>query len=140
MPRLELGQSALIIDPKKISPNKMDEISEALGEVKLKNSIFHKYPLEDQETLEQWQERVSPLMQEEIKKREDESGSEYLKRVFKQDNKKQVLFDTLSALAKIFNQSDKVSQEAFNNASYVEMKKFVVDTLKACDIPTTDFE
>lgn len=141
MPRLELGSSSLIIDSKKISPNKMDEISEALSDVKLKNSIFYKYPLEESETLEQWHERVTPLMKEEAAKRDDEDGGEYLKRVlYKQESKKQVLFDTLQALAKIFNQSDKVTMEAFNNTSYMDMKKFVVDVLKACDLPTVDFE
>jgi hypothetical protein len=139
--RLELPPGNLVINTDKITPNKMEKLSEVLGEVRLKHSPFTKYPMEDDETFEQWQERVNPKLIEMNKKKEGEKAAEYLARIYKVDlDKKELVFDTLSALAETFDQGAKVTKETFGNGSYVQMKGFVKDVLKSCDFDARDYE
>lgn len=138
--KLDLPPGSLVVDTNKITPTAMEALADALGEVKQKHSIFAKYPLEDDETLEQWQERVLPDLTNETKKKDGEKAEDYLKRVFKTElDKKDLIFDTLSAFAGVFGGKE-VTKESFNKASYVSMKAFIKDVLKACDFPTSDYE
>src|SRR5665213_671634 len=96
--RLELPPSNLTINTDKITPNKMEKLSEVLAEVRLKHSPFTKYPMEDDETFEQWQERINPKLLELNKKKDGEKADEYLHRIFKIElDKKEIVFDTLCA-------------------------------------------
>jgi hypothetical protein len=137
--RLDLAPGVLIVNPEKITPTQMDELTDLLAEVSLKSTIFGKYPLQDNESLEEWRERVEKEIPEKNKKKEDETASEYMKRVFKpQQDKKQMVFDTLEAMAKVFGGS--VSHEGFMKQPYGDSKSFVVKVLKAIDFPTGEYE
>jgi hypothetical protein len=138
---LNLGQSRLIIDPNIITPEKIDILSDNLGKVKLKHSIFTKYPLLDDENTEQWQERVLPLMGEETKKKEGESAEDYLSRVFKPDQEKRaIMYDTCIAVADSFERGGAVSPEVLKKVVYGEIKAFLVGVLKHCDLGYSEFE
>ena len=137
----EIGQSRIIVHLDKVTPAKIDQLANKLGEVKQKNSIFGKYPLEDGETLEKWQERVLPLLGEETKKKEDEDVDTYMTRIFKPENdKKQLVLGVLSAIGETFDQPGKVTKEVEDQFPYISTKMKIVSLLKACDLPTMDLE
>jgi hypothetical protein len=139
--RLELPPGHVVINTDKITPNKMEKLSEVLGEIRLKHSPFSKYPMEDDETYDQWAERVNPKLIEANKKKEGEKTEDYLKRLYKVElDKKEIVFDTLLALACVFDQGKAVTEEAFGNGSYTQMKGFVRDVLKSCDFDVKDYE
>ena len=139
--KLELPPKFLLIDTDSITPAKIDEIAAELGQVNKDHSIFGKYPMEEFETIEQWQERVMPLLAEETKRKDDESNEVWLLRAHTvKPDKLKLVKDTLAALAKVFGQAGVVNDESFNRCGYPIIKKFIRDVLKECDFDTKDFE
>jgi hypothetical protein len=139
--KLSLPPKEFIVNTDSITLAKIDEISEALGEVSKANSIFGKYPMFEEESLEEWQTRVMPILGEETKKKDGETNEEYLLRVHTvKPEKGKLLFDTLQALSKVFGQKESVTKETVEKGSYSQMKRFVRDILKECDFETKDFE
>lgn len=139
--RLDLPPVVLLVDTDKITPDQMDEIADALAEVSYKNSIFAKYPMEKGETEEEWSARVSPLISEDRSRKEKESMEAYLKRIFKDNNgnKSKLIFDTLVALAKIFNQPA-VVKENYGKGSITQIKGFIREILTTCSFSVKDYE
>lgn len=119
----------------------MEKIAEGMSEVKQKHSLFAKFPMEDDEDVDAWAERILPLMDAENKKLDTETKEEYVKRVYSLRLDKQTLVkDTVSMLAKVFGQGEKVDELGLKNASYPAIKAFIVDVFSALDLSTKDFE
>lgn len=137
--RLALGQGVLLVNPDSITPDQMDSLSDQLGEVTRKHSIFGKYPLKDGETIDEWRERVEKEIPEKNKKKDEESAEDYLKRIFKpQRDKHELIFDVLMSFCSVFGGS--MTREGFRSSPYGESKSFVLKVLKGIDFPTAEYE
>lgn len=137
----EVGQGRIIIHPSAITPFKLDILAEKLGEVKRKHSIFGKYPMEEGETLEKWQERVLPLITSEQTMKEDEGTESYMTRIFKQEmSRKPLIKDTLEAIGEAFDQPGRVTDETYAQIPILLTQAKMIDFLKACDFNTSDYE
>lgn len=137
--RLDLNPGVVVVNTDKITPDQMDDLSDQLAEVSRKHSIFGKYPMEEGETIEAWKERVEKEIPEKNRRKDEESVDEYMKRIFKpQQDKKLMLFDTLSAISHTFGGS--VSYEGFRKAPYGDSKNFVLKVLKGMDFPVVEYE
>jgi hypothetical protein len=134
----------LAIDTNRISILKRDELASRLSDLKVKNSLFNDYPLEEGESLEDWQTRIAPELVAKDARKDGEGSDAYVKRVIldKDSSKftKGLVFDTLQLLGELFDNKDKVTQDAFNNTSYVASKAYIKDILDPLDIDTKSFE
>ena len=131
----------LVVTLDQLTFGRMEKIAEGMSEVKQKHSLFAKFPMEDNEDVDAWAERILPLMDAENKKLDTETKEEYVKRVYSLRLDKQTLVkDTVSMIAKVFDQESKVDEEGFKKASYPAVKEFVISVLDAVDLSTKDFE
>ena len=131
----------LVVTLDQLTFGRMEKIAEGMSEVKQKHSLFAKFPMEDNEDVDAWAERILPLMDAENKKLDTETKEEYVKRVYSLRLDKQTLVkDTVTMLAKVFDQESKVDEEGFKKASYPAVKEFVISVLDAVDLSTKDFE
>lgn len=131
----------IVVNVNQLTFEKMEFLASGMADVKQKHSLFAKYPMEDDEDVDAWAERILPLMDAENKKLDTETKEEYVKRVYSLRLDKQVLVkDTVAMIAKVFDQESKVDEEGFKKASYPAVKEFVISVLDAVDLSTKDFE
>ena len=131
----------IVVNVNQLTFEKMEFLASGMADVKQKHSLFAKYPMEDDEDVDAWAERILPLMDAENKKLDTETKEEYVKRVYSLRLDKQVLVkDTVAMIAKVFDQEGKVDPEGFKKASYPAVKEFVISVLDAVDLSTKDFE
>lgn len=132
---LNLGKNRLVVDPDKITLKKIKELAKAVTEIKIKNGIFGKYPMKVGETPEEYQKRVN----EEIKDKpigmlKDETSEDYVRRIHNPMDNHSTIFELLSAIAAVFEQEKKVSEDAYDETPYIKAKDFVVAVLDYCDL------
>ena len=138
---LNTSPTRLIIDPNVITPRRVDILAENLAKVNLKHSLFTKYPMLEDETNDQWNERVLPLMMEANKKKEDEDNDKYLLRIFKPNmERKEVMFDTICAIADSFDKAGAVTKDNYMDIPTHELKSFTFGILKHCDLDASGLE
>lgn len=131
----------IVINVNQLTFERMEFLASGMADVKQKHSLFAKYPMEDDEDVDAWAERILPLMDAENKKLDSETKEEYVKRVYSLRLDKQTLVkDTVAMIAKVFDQEGKVDPEGFKKASYPAVKEFVISVLDAVDLSTKDFE
>lgn len=134
---LELKTERVVIAPDKITIKKLKELAIGLQEVRKSHSVFAKYPLLENETIEEWEKRCQPLAEADEKRKEDEKMDEWLKRrYFKVDlDRLDMLVDTLKLFASTFEgQGWKVTDEQLDTLAYPDLKRFVNDVLSLCDL------
>lgn len=137
---LSLGSNRLVVMREQLTWDALENIASAYAEVKQKHSIFGQYPMADNETVEDWATRVDATINEGNKKKDDETYNEYLKRAMTRKlDKQELVKDTIRALAKIFGQEEKVTDEGFKASSYPECKDFLITVFEAVDLSTVDF-
>ena len=131
----------VVVNVNQLTFEKMEALASGMADVKQKHSLFAKYPMEDDEDVDAWAERILPLMDAENKKLDTETKEEYVKRVYSLRLDKQTLVkDTVAMIAKVFGQGDKVDSDGFKQASYPAVKEFVISVLDSVDLSTKDFE
>jgi hypothetical protein len=131
----------IVVNVNQLTFERMEFLASGMADVKQKHSLFAKYPMEDDEDVDAWAERILPLMDAENKKLDTETKEEYVKRVYSLRLDKQTLVkDTVGMIAKVFDQEGKVDPEGFKKASYPAVKEFVISVLDAVDLSTKDFE
>lgn len=131
----------IVVNVNQLTFERMEFLASGMADVKQKHSLFAKYPMEDDEDVDAWAERILPLMDAENKKLDTETKEEYVKRVYSLRLDKQTLVkDTVAMIAKVFDQEGKVDPEGFKKASYPAVKEFVISVLDAVDLSTKDFE
>ena len=131
----------IVVNLNHLTFSAMEKLAEGYAAIKQKHSLFHKYPMQEDEAVDVWAERILPLMEEENKKGEKESTEAYITRVYALKLDKQVLLkDTVGLIAETFGQGGNVDDLGFNNASYPSVKAFVMDVFRALDLSTRDFE
>lgn len=146
---LEVGEHRLVVDDKNILFDTIELLVEKLGEVNLKHSVFGRYPIADNESVEEWSERIKTVIEEMNeklqveKKQEGESLSAFLKRV--QDPEisgiaNEKYFDALKAIADVFGQGHKVTPESFKKTSAPLAQDFILNVLKKCKLSTSAYE
>ncbi len=136
------GENSFSLNTERLTPDSIDILAEKLTDLKLKHSVFGKYPIWKDETVDDWSKRIQPTLQEDNKRKEEEGAEEYLKRsLFAVDNKDKMnfVFDTLNALAETFGQPE-ITRDIFRKTSYTEVKGFITAILSVADISTKDFE
>lgn len=131
----------IVVNVNQLTFERMEFLASGMADVKQKHSLFAKYPMEDDEDVDAWAERILPLMDAENKKLDTETKEEYVKRVYSLRLDKQTLVkDTVAMIAKVFDQEGKVDPEGFKKASYPAVKEFVISVLDSVDLSTKDFE
>lgn len=136
-----LGPNRLVVEMKHLTWDNIEKLAEGYSKVKLQESIFGLYPMNDDETYEQWSERVAPQIDLEGQQKEGESYKDFVVRVFDLKlMKKNTVFETLKIVASLTGQEGKVSEEAFRASAYPECKEFLSTIFNKCDIPVKDFD
>lgn len=140
--QVTIGDQRLVVNPDNITLRKVKELADALVELKRKHSLLTKFPLNDKESLEEWSERIAPLLVEENKRKKNEKSDEYINRLYKTDlDKQELVLDTLKLIAKSFdNQESKITPENSDQISYVSAKRFIKDLFTLCDLDASAFE
>lgn len=146
---LAIGTQNLVVDPDTITLKKVKELARAVTEVRVKHSALTKYPrinidVKDEkgnvtenrlETMEEYETRVKKELQESNTRVEDESEKDFVKRLQESgDDNQSFLFDQLKAIAQVFGQEDKVTEDAYDMVPYTHAKKMVKDVLDICDL------
>ena len=131
---IELGDKRLSIDTDKITLRKVKELAEALADVRAKYSIFSKYPMEEGESLTDYQVRVQGEVIKKNSRKEGESDIDFQRRLFQSTESQSQTVDELHAIAAAFGQGDKVSEESCSDVTYVTLKNYLNDILAFCDL------
>lgn len=135
------SKDRLVVTHEQLTWAKMEELANGLAEVKQQNSLFVKYPLEENETVDDWFARILPLLTGQAERLPDESSADYLTRVHTVNQDKQKLIkDTIRMIAGVFGLESKVDDEGFGKASYPACKDFIVAVLEAVDLNTKGYE
>lgn len=137
--RLNMLDKPITVDLDQYTADRVDQLTEKVAAIRIKYSIYAKYPQEAGETREAWAERVSKLAQDEYMRKDDETVQDHLKRMFdpKTDTHK-MAFEITNAICEVFGQ-DVVSEARYKSASWLALKNFIYDVLSLGDIPCSDF-
>lgn len=138
---LNLGKDRLVVETKHLVFDNIELLAHGYAEIKEAHSLFAEYPMLEDETTEQWQERVLPLLADETSRKDGESQKEYLNRIYAQKlDRHKLIFDVISLVAEVCGQKEKATQDNFKKSSYPECKSFLVSVFSSCDLSTRDFE
>jgi len=138
---VSLGINRLVVYEKDIIFKNIRLLAQGYAEVKEKHSLLTRYPMLEDETNEEWTNRILPLLADENARLPGEDAKQYAARLYSQKLEKQELtFEILEVIAKIVNQSEKVTREAFEEASYTACKSFIYAVYSAADLNVEDFK
>lgn len=132
---LEIGTQTLVVDPDTITLKKVKELARAVTAVRAKHSLLTKYPMKEGEVMEDYEERVKAELRESNTRKAGESEEDFASRLLVSgvDNQGFIL-DELKAIAKVFDQESKVSDETMEMVPYVKAKQLISDILEVCDL------
>lgn len=123
----------------KYSYENVEILREAVSEIRRKHSVFTKYPMEEGETKDKWRERVEPLVETSLVRKDDESVQEHLQRMFEAKvDTHEMAPEILNAICGVFSLRE-VSEEDFKKANWLDVKEFIYNVLYLGDIPAEDF-
>lgn len=136
-----LGEKRLVVEMKHLVFDNIDKLAHGYADIKLKHSVFNQHPLLEEETVEQWTERVLPLLAEENARKEEESAKDYMSRIYKLKMEKNALIkDAVKLVAEVCGQAEKASDDAIQVTPYPLLKKFLLEVFEAADLSIKDFE
>lgn len=137
--QIQLGDTRLMVDTANYSYEKVCLLNERVAEIRSKNSLFAKYPLEPEESKEDWAKRIEPEMQKELLRGAEESVEDHLKRIHgaKQDSHK-MSFEIMNAIADTLCNKT-ISEDDFKRSNWLQIQQFVYDVLSIGRIPCEDF-
>ena len=136
---IQLGATRLLVDSAQMSYEKVCLLAEKVAEVRAKNSLFEKYPLEEDESKEDWAKRIEPLMQAELTRKVGETHEDHVKRIYgaSVDGHK-IAFGIMNAIGEVLcNKS--VSPEDFRQCNWVAAQQFIYDVCSLGMIDCQDF-
>ena len=136
--KINIGGNQFVVNCADYTCGRKDELTEKMLEIIRTNSIFTKYPMEEEESREKWQERVQKDMDKDKERKEGESVEEHLKRVLSPKNDAQEMaLATLNAIAETFGLRQ-VTPEDLKNTNWLAVKRFLFDVLSMGDVPGAD--
>ena len=137
-----VGEHRLVVMREDFINDNIRALAEAYAEIRHSLSFFGKFPMKDGEDMDAWAQRVQEELDETNKKRDDESQSEYIKRVFHKTNSDRQVFvkEMLKGVAKVFNQEGKITDEGFEKANYLDCKEFLTNLFRSCDYNLPELE
>lgn len=137
--RVNVGQRQLVVNCADYTYERAVELADKVAEVRRKNSLFSKYPMEEGETREKWRERIEPLLENDIVRKDGESETEHLGRLFESRvDSHDAAFDIVNAIATSFGNAP-FSKEDFKKTNWIDIRGFIYDVLNLGDIPCDDF-
>lgn len=117
----------------------VEDLREAVADIRRKHSIFAKYPMEEGESREKWKERVEPIIEADLTRKEGEGLQDHLKRIFEiKSDSHEMAPEILNAICEVFGLRE-VKEEDFKQSNYIDVKAFIYDVLSLGDIPCDDF-
>lgn len=137
--KINIGTRQFVVNCTEYTYEKATELAEKVAEIRRANSLFSKYPMEEGETREKWRERIEPLLESDVVRKDGESVQEHLGRLFesKVDSHNNA-FDIMNAIGSSFGQQP-LSKDEFKKANFLEIKSFIYDVLNLGDIACDDF-
>ena len=127
------------VDLELLTCESRDSLEDKVIEVRKRQSIYFKYPLEENETNEKWSERVSKIVEEEYARQDGESVDSHLKRMFNSQDSRHVVRDILNAVSETFC-AKTFTDEQLKKTNPIKLKRFLYDVLTQCDIPAGDLK
>lgn len=138
---ISVGENRIVVEDKHLTFAVIEELANGYVDVKAEYSLFTRFPIQDNETTEEWAERVLPLLDKENAKSKDESSKQYLERIQSPKfDKQKVLFDSLKLVAKVTGQESKIVEDSLKQVSYPALKEFLKKVFESCDLSVKDFE
>lgn len=136
---VELGNTRLKVDCNEYTFEKVQSLLEAVSDIRRRHSIFAKYPMDEEETREKWRERVEPLIEKDLTRKEGEALQDHLKRVFEtKSDTHDMAYEIIKAICETFALRE-VNEDDFKKANWIELKTFIFNVLNSGDIPADDF-
>jgi hypothetical protein len=137
--KVNIGQNQYVVDTMLYTYQRVVDLAEKIADIRRNHSLFAKYPLEENETREKWKERIEPLMEKDLIRKEGESEGDHLKRLFEaMVDTHEMAFEILGAIAETFRLNP-VAQEDFRSANWIKVREFIFNVLHLGDIPADDF-
>jgi hypothetical protein len=95
--------------------------------------------MEENEKREKYRERIEPLMEEDITRKEGETPMDHLRRMFElKSETHEMAPDILAAICETFSLKS-VSDTDFKAGNWIDTKAFIFEVLDLMDIPCADF-
>ncbi len=119
-----------------------DLLEDKILDIKKRQSIYFKYPFEENETNEKWSERVSKEVETEYARKKGEKVEEHLKRMFDSpQDVKEMTLKIVNAIHSTFSKKPaaEVTPEQLKKCNYAKLRRFIFDVLTYCDIAANDF-
>ena len=137
--KINIGQFQFVVDPNQYSYTKVIDLRDKMSDIRRKHSIFTKYPMLPEETREQWSKRIQTDLEQDNKRKSDESVEDHLKRLYKSEvDAHDLAYEALNAIASTFG-IRAVSDQEFKDANWLSVKAFIYDVLNLGDIPCDEF-
>lgn len=134
---LNVNGTKLIVDLDRTETEQRDQLEQKVLEVRKQFSPYAKYPFLEEETQEEWQERVSKLLTSESSRQPGESVEDHVNRMFSSTEFKDTLLGILNAVGEVFAKK-LFTAEDVKKCKYAMLKKFLYDVLTYFDIPAND--
>lgn len=133
------GMSQFIVDPLAYSYDRVEKLRAAVTDIRKGHSLFAKYPLEEGESREKWRERIEPLMEKDLVRKDGESSEDHLNRLFEyKDDTFEMEYEIVQAIAKTFALTGP-EKEDFRGSNLPKTRKFIYDVLYLGGIPCDEF-
>lgn len=139
---LPLGEARIVVMKEDLVVELMEALAYDWEDLKYKSSPFFKYPLNENETNQEWYDRVLPQILEEGNRQEGESVEDYMKRTFSlRKDRASTLKDVVTAIAKATAQESKVENpDVFKKMNLVDAREFCVKVFDALGLSIKELE
>ncbi len=132
---LPIGAQNLVIDPDTITLKTVKELARVINDVNSQYNPLVKHPMQIGETMEEWEKRVKEELKQANVRKADETEEEFVKRIMSPgDDNQTLVFQHLQAIAALFNQKEKVSENSYDQIPYIKARTFINELLTMCDL------
>ena len=129
----------LLVDCNNYRYELVEDLRESVADIRRKYSVFSKYPMAEGETKEKWRERVEPVIESDLTRKEGEDLQAHLKRMFEaKSDTHDMAPEILNSICNTFGLRE-VSLDDFKKANWLDTKEFIYNVLNLGDIPADDF-
>lgn len=137
--KINFGPRQFIVNCADYTYERATVLAEKVAEVRRHSSLFAKYPMEEGESREKWRQRIEPLLENDVTRKEGETVPEHLARLYesKIDSHENTL-EILNAIAESFSIMPLTSEDV-KKSNWLEVKAFVYDVLNLGDIPCEEY-
>lgn len=138
---INFGNTRFAVDVDKLSRKKIEEVYVKLVELEERQHPYRKfqimYPRLENESDEDWKNRVKAEVEKEITKHEGESDLDYLKRLAKQDMKEHITskgLDVVNIVAEVLNMTP-IGEGDYDETAWSMIEPFLFDVLTRARLP-----